>query len=424
MIPVQVSEERADAPLPLLVDELRRRVSARLAQVLSTNRVARLGPVRRHWPLSRVGRSLVVVTRRADVDEVLDRTEAFAWPYAHHLPGAFLLGSEPAEHRRQRAEIDAVLRCTDAGRLRRRTAAAAEARVEHARRTGRLEVVAELVQPVFDDVLDEYVGIPGPDRETRLQWGRDLFEHIFLNRGEIPSVAQRAEVAWRRWEAHLTSLVEEVRRTPGGPDTLLRRLVERQESAPGTALDDAEIRGNVIGMAIGWLWHGARAALLGMDELLDRPPALELARRAARGDDLGELRRLLWEVYRFRPVQPRLPRRCTATTTLAAGTPRARPLTPGTVVLVGTHSAMWDETAVPDPEDFDATRAAAQYQVFGGGPHRCPGEHTMGIQIPALLAPLLRSAELRRAPGPAGRTRWDGLFPGRLEVELGERSRP
>jgi cytochrome P450 len=416
---VQVSEERPDAAPSVLADEVRRRVAAGVARLLSRNRVARLGLVRRHRPLWSVGRSLVVVTRREDVDEVLDHTEAFAFPYAHHLPGAFLLGSGPDEHRRQRVELDAVLRCGDADRLRRMAADAAEVRVESARRTGRMEVVGELVQPVFDVVLDDYVGIPGPDPATRLQWGRDLFEHIFLNRGELRSVAQRAEVAWRQMEAHLAALIEEVRETPDGPDTLLRRLVERQASDPETALDDAEIRGNVIGMAIGWLWHGARAAVLAVDELLAHPRALELAQEAARDGDLEELRRLLWEVYRFRPVQPRVSRRCTAETTLAAGTPRARRVPSGATVFAGSHSAMWDETAVPDPRDFDATRAEGQYRVFGGGPHRCPGEHVMGVQLPALLAPLLRSDGLRRAPGLAGRVRWASLFPVRLEVEFG-----
>ncbi|WP_369255274.1 cytochrome P450 [Geodermatophilus amargosae] len=160
--------------------------------------------------------------------------------------------------------------------------------------------------------------------------------------------------------------------------------------------------------------------MLGVDGLLARPPALELAREAARDGDLEQLRRLLWEVFRFRPVQPRLARRCRAETTLAAGTPRARRVPTGAAVFVGTHSAMWDEAAVPDPEDFDATRAQEQYRVFGGGPHRCPGEQVMGVQLPALLAPLLRSDGLRRVPGPAGRTRWDGLYPRRLEVDLGQ----
>jgi cytochrome P450 len=172
-------------------------------------------------------------------------------------------------------------------------------------------------------------------------------------------------------------------------------------------------------MAIGWLWHGARSATLAVDELLARPEALALAREAAWDGDLEQLRRLLWEVYRFRPVQPRVSRRCTAETVLAADTPRARRVPSGAMVFAGSHSAMWDETAVPDPEDFDATRADGQYLVFGGGPHRCPGEHVMGVQLPALLAPLLRSDGLQRAPGLAGVTRWEGLFPGRLEVEFG-----
>jgi cytochrome P450 len=417
---VPVSEDRPDAPPPVLADEVSRQVASRVARVLHSNRVARLGPVRRRWPLWRARPSLLVVTRREDVDEVLDRSDAFVFPYASHLPGEFLLASGPAEHRRQRAELDAVLGCGDADRLRQLAARTAKARVEHGHRNGRMDVLTDLVQPVLDVTLDDYVGVPGPDPETRLRWARDLFEHIFLNRKELRSVAQRAEVAWRQMDAHLAALVEEVRRTPGGPDTLLRRLVARQETAPETALTDAEIRGNVIGMAIGWMWHGARAAVFATDELLARPPALERAREAAHEEDLEQLRRLLWEALRFRPVQVGLPRRCAVETTLAEGTPWARRVPSGTRLLVGTHSAMWDETAVPDPEDFDATRAESQYRIFGSGPHRCPGEHVMGVQLPALLAPLLRSDGLRRAAGSAGRLGWDGLRPDRLDVQFDE----
>lgn len=419
MTTVQASGTSAGAPPPVLADEVRRRIGAGVARVLGRNRVARMGPVRRRWPLWAVRPSVVVVTRRDDVDEVLDDPAAFVFPYLDHLPGEFLLGSRPAEHRRQRAELDAVLRREDTDRLRRLAAGEAAACVERGRRSGRMDVVTELVHPVLDVVLDDYVGTPGPDPETRLRWARDLFEHIFLNRGALRSVAQRAEVAGRQMDAHVASLIAEVRNDPTGPDTLLRRLLERQETAPGTALDDAEIRGNVIGMAIGWLWHGARSAVLAVDELLDRPDALAYARDAARDEDLEQLRRLLWEALRFRPVQIGLPRRCVAETTLAVGTPWARRIPRGTTLLVGTHSAMWDETAVPDPEDFDATRAESQYRVFGSGPHRCPGEPVMGVQLPALLAPLLRSEELRRAPGRAGRLRWDGLTPERLEVRFG-----
>ncbi len=44
----------------------------------------------------------------------------------------------------------------------------------------------------------------------------------------------------------------------------------------------------------------------------------------------------------------------------------------------------------------------------------------MGVQLPALLAPLLRSDGRRRAAGSAGRLGWDGLRPDRLEVRFDE----
>jgi hypothetical protein len=50
---VQVSEERPDAAPPVLADEVRRRIAGRLAQVLNSNRGARLGTVRRCRPLPR-----------------------------------------------------------------------------------------------------------------------------------------------------------------------------------------------------------------------------------------------------------------------------------------------------------------------------------------------------------------------------------
>src|SRR2546430_2222793 len=78
----------------------------------------RRGPMRRRWPLWRVRTSLLVVSRREDVDEVIDGPDGCVFAYASHLPGEFLLASGPAEHRRQRAELDAVLRRGEADRLR------------------------------------------------------------------------------------------------------------------------------------------------------------------------------------------------------------------------------------------------------------------------------------------------------------------
>jgi cytochrome P450 len=127
---------------------------------------------------------------------------------------------------------------------------------------------------------------------------------------------------------------------------------------------------------------------------------------------------VLWEVLRFRPVQAGLYRTCIRDTTIAPGTARERRVRAGTPVFVGTHSAMWDETAIPNPAVFDHTRSDDQYLIFGDGLHRCFGERIERVQLPAMLAPLLRAGRLRRAPGSDGKLRWQGPSPDGFRVEL------
>ena len=59
-----------------------------------------------------------------------------------------------------------------------------------------------------------------------------------------------------------------------------------------------------------------------------------------------------------------------------------------------------------------------EYLHFGYGLHRCFGRAINGVQIPELLAALLRLPGLRRASGGAGRVVNDGPFPERLILEF------
>jgi cytochrome P450 len=275
--------------------------------------------------------------------------------------------------------------------------------------TGRLEVGAELVRPVLGLMVSSYLGLSELDRPAQQGWGRDLYQDLFLNPAGVSSLRRRAARAQNAFDAHLTALID---RGPDGTDVLDRLL------AQDPRLDDAELRANLLGIAIGWLWHAPKAAMLALDGLLDRPYAFAAARRAAHDRDHEALRRLLWEVLRFRAVQTGVARMTTREVTLAAGTARARTIPARTVVFAGLHSAMWDETAIPEPGSFDPSRPTGQYLIFGHGMHRCFGEAATAVQLPALLAPLLRQPGLRRAPGRAGRLRWSGAFPMTLQLRL------
>jgi cytochrome P450 len=59
-----------------------------------------------------------------------------------------------------------------------------------------------------------------------------------------------------------------------------------------------------------------------------------------------------------------------------------------------------------------------EYLHFGYGMHSCFGRAINGVQIPELVATLLRLPNLRRAPGRDGRVIMDGPFPERLILEF------
>ncbi len=399
----------------------------RTQRVLDRSRVSALGPLRRHRPVLRVGRSLVVVSRREDVLAILADHEGFDTPYARRLPGEFVLGLDGDEYERHLGALRRAVREDDLPRLRERVTSLVTAGRTGAREPGRLDVGADLVHPAHTGVVSDYLGLAiggtGPDARTLAAWARDMFAAIFLNEPGFASVERRGDAAARRFETYVDSLVAARRREPARDDVLGRLTAQRTLSpaeGPVAGLDDVEVRNNLIGLAIGWLWHGTRAALVAVDELLDRPDALALAREAARTGDAPGLQRVLWEALRCRPVQVGVVRVCRRETTLAAGTPHQAHLVPGDRVLVGTHSAMWDEDAVPDPGSFDPLRADGQYLIFGHGRHRCLGEHLMKDQLPAMLGPLLARDGLARAPGRAGRLRWAGGCPDGLRVQVGK----
>jgi len=398
------------------VDQAREGAVVWLQRYFDSHAERFVGKLRRHMPILSVGR-VAVVTRREDVLAILADPDTFATPYASRLPGPFLLGLSGPAHERCAEEIRAVVQADDLELLKSFTETRAGRHVEDALGRGGLDVGTDLVHPVLHAVVVRYLGLLDIDTSVQLRWTRDLFQDVFLHSPGLPSsVHTRAQRATRALYTHVDDSIaarQEVR-----SDDVLSRLLERRRVAPDVALTDAEIRGNLLGLAIGWLWHGAKAALLAVDGLLDRPDALTQAQQAAKVGDLEELRRVLWEVLRFRPVQAGLLRTCLRETTIAADTARATSIRPGSVVFVGTESAMHDETAIPDPETFDSSRAEGQYLNFGDGPHRCMGERMMRVQLAALVAPLLRAGRLRRAEGRQGRLRWHGPHPDGLRVEF------
>jgi cytochrome P450 len=78
---------------------------------------------------------------------------------------------------------------------------------------------------------------------------------------------------------------------------------------------------------------------------------------------------------------------------------------------------MFDPDVFTSPAEFNGRRAT-EYLHFGYGMHSCFGKAINGVEIPELLAALLRLPNLRRAPGSEGQILYDGPFPNRLVLEF------
>jgi cytochrome P450 len=267
-------------------------------------------------------------------------------------------------------------------------------------------------------LLDVYFGTPGPSEREMIAWTTDMFWYLFIDLSADPTLDKRALQSAAQCRTYLDGVVRDRKARPSSADDVLNRCLTMQAAGlPG--MDDLGIRNNLIGLVIGAVPTTSKAAVLALDQLLERPDALAGAQRAARADDDALLARHIFEALRFNPVNPVIYRRANRDTVVAAGTLRARKIRQFTMVLAANYSAMFDRLKLYDPESFRTDRPWDSYILWGDGLHTCFGAHINQVLIPAILKPLLQQKGLRRAPDASGQIDTGGTpFPVHLRLEF------
>jgi cytochrome P450 len=89
------------------------------------------------------------------------------------------------------------------------------------------------------------------------------------------------------------------------------------------------------------------------------------------------------------------------------------------MVFAANFSAMFDPLKIDSPGQFRTDRPWEDYMLWGYAMHTCSGAAINRAIIPALLKPLLKQNNLRRAAGPAGRIDSAGTpFPVHMHLEF------
>ena len=380
--------------------------------------------LRKMFPILVLGKR-ALVTRHADVIEVLTRDADFTIAEVNEArinqaDGPFILGMDRSpQYDTEAAALREAVRPDDLARIRSLVKQNATDLVAAARPCGKIDVVNGLARVVAIRTVGSYFGIPAPDDPTMMRWMRDVFHDIFANPTSDAKVHRDAMRSGAELRQHMDRVIAARKshlNEPDQPDDVLGRLLLLQNAAHAW-LDDRSVRRNLGGLIVGAVDTTSKFVTLAIDELLRRPGALAGVRAAAMAGEMQKVQSYAYEAVRFNPHHPAQVRFCKHETELAAGTPRARKIPAGTSVFVATLSAMFDPEVFIEPSVFRADREV-EYLHFGFGMHRCFGRAINGVQIPEIVATLVRLANLRRAPGRAGRIAYDGPFPERLILEF------
>jgi cytochrome P450/glutathione S-transferase len=377
--------------------------------------------LRRMAPILVIGKR-VILTRHQDVKEVLTRDKDFTISEVNaakinKIDGPFILGMDDSpQYAREKSVLYRVVRPEDLPEIGTLVARNAAELIDAARPQRRIDVVNGLARIAALRLVDSYFGMQGPNDATMMRWMRDVFHYIFANLTGAPTVLQDALNSGSELRQYMDLRIASAKSGPRQDMCVLGRL-QALQGPEQPWLDDNAVRRNLGGLIVGAVDTTSKFVTLSVDELLRRPRFLAEARAAALRGDMEAVRGFAYEAVRFNPHHPIQVRYCANATRIAADTPRARDLPAGSLIYIASLSAMFDPAAFSHPKDFDAKRNI-EYLHFGHGLHACFGRYINGVQIPELVAALLRLPNLRRTPGRLGHIVWDGPFPNRLILQF------
>lgn len=394
------------------------RITVRLMRMLFTL-------LRRFSPAFSLG-SICFITRHDDVIESLQRDEELSiapinGATTERNNGPFVLSMDRSPvHAREKALLNEVMPREDIARIQEIVERESEALINEIQAQGRAEVelVNTLTRQVPLRLLGEYFGTPGPNPTLMAHWMRSIFYDVFVNYTADPAVTHIAGQAYKELKHYLLALIvqtrEQLNTTPDTvADTMLSRMIKKQTDYDW--LDDDCIRRNISGVIVGAVDTTSKSVILALDELLRRPRELAGVREAALNGEREKVRLYAYEALRFNPHGPVVARYCEQALVLGADSAKPAHIKAKSRVFIALLSAMHDAQVFDEPQRFKSNRNTP-YLHFGYGLHQCQGVYINAVQISALVAAVVKLKGLRRAPGSAGKIRYDGPFPDSFSV--------
>jgi cytochrome P450 family 142 subfamily A polypeptide 1 len=364
---------------------------------------ATLAAVRAESPVSPVGPGAVLVSRWADVRDVLRDPETYTSTANMVLDPSlprFVTQLDPPEHTELRKLLRAAFDRPAMQKAESWVGAEVAALVDRVAERGSAEIVEEIAKPLTGSIIARLVGIPPEDGPMLAEWSLAITAMMPTPRFDGPE--------WARIEAYVGERVRARRTDPTPPDDMLTHLVAGRLG--GAPLTDREITFHVWLLFVGGLETTAYTLGMTVYHLLVEPTRWQriVADRSLVGKAIEE--GLRWNSS-LRFVQ----RKATADTAVAGC-----PVHAGDTVFVGLESANHDETRFTAPGEFDLDREnTRRHMAFGQGVHTCLGAALARTELAAAINGLAdRFPQLRLADGFSLATVASPVFCGPTRVDV------
>lgn len=393
------------------------RIGARIAGLFTEDARWWLKPLRRWWPIVRVGK-FVLVTRNADVRDILERGDEFETPYGPEMAemagGAnFILGMQDgADYRRMKSSVLSAFPPQEVEKLV-RPIAARHSQDIMARAEPGFDAIGGLLKVVPARICREYFGVVVDDETEFTDWSIALSTLFFSDPFGSATTRELAVVAADRMIRTIDRSIEAVRQGRTEAATPLARMVALMDQGKVT-LD--ELHAVLLGMIAGFAPTNILAGGNCLDVILSKPEAQQAVEAAIATGDNQALDAAILEAMRFKPIWIGPWRYAARDAYIAKGTSRERLIKQGTTVMPSTLSAMFDADAVANPDEFQPKRAHRDYLVYGHGIHLCIGVEVARVQIGESLRALFQKKGVRRMAGKAGKMTRLGAFPETLRI--------
>lgn len=332
-----------------------------------------------------------LVARFRDVIDVLRKPTTFSVALYKPKMGDFMLSQDetPAGFR-DKAVMQSMLNRDDIQGVRNLVAQAASDALAEA--DGEIEAVWGLGRAVPIKLVQDYFGFVGADPEKMFEWSYWNQMDAFHNQpfdivDDADAIVAKREAALEEMKRFLAGLVgKRAFQVWAGaaPDDIASRII-RTSFPPSVGFTAERAIINIGGLLIGAVETTSQAAIQAAAYLLAQKDEIRLGAKSAAAQGPAAFDGYVWEALRFRPISPYMFRLAEQDATIGRGSEWETRIAKGAHVLPLVGSAMFDDDAYPDAEEFDPTRPLDNAFHLGWGHHECLGKYVALAMIPEIV---------------------------------------